>query len=108
MPKLLGGLTGLVLLALALRFGALAFSDAWENAGDTALHEAREALLAHYDRTGQFPGSMSLSASRVWGFSGPKLTYSRDQEGCKVFFYLWPLGPHQGIDCITGNQHHEE
>lgn len=108
MSRFLMGLTGLFLLALMLRFGIWEYSQAWEDAGDRMLRETRIHLLAKHDREGQFPDDFTQESPRVWGLSGPSLRYFRYKDGCRILFYLWPLGPHQGIDCITGEQLHEE
>ena len=88
--------------AIGLYFVILGFSKGWEDSGDQGVVATVNKVNEMYTASGSYPGEMEVASTEVWGvFSGPKIVYSNRAEGCLVYYYQWPLGPHKGMDCAS-------
>jgi hypothetical protein len=72
--------------------------------GEHLSERVREEVLEIRSTSGSFPVSYG-SSSKILGFlPGPEIGYQTSGQDCLVSFFPLPLGPRQGLECVSGER----
>lgn len=90
-------------------FSAVAFSKEWERQGDRGVAAAINQANHVFQSAGEYPANLAVSRSEIWGvLKGPSIRFRSQDGGCSAYYHQWPLGPHKGMNCESGDWWFEE